>query len=69
VCECEDSTQENIQEVWYFLKLIKAVWEHALSETDADKDGKIVLPFPIIISLLSVTGYENRYLATLKLGG
>jgi hypothetical protein len=35
----------------------------------ADKDGKIVLPFPTIISLLSVTGYKNRSLASLKLGG
>ena len=63
------NTEQNLQEVWYFLKLVKAVWEHILSETDADKDGKIVLPFPTIISLLSVTVYKNRSLASLKLGG
>jgi len=69
VYECENSTQNNLQEVWYFLKLIKAVWEHILSETDADKDGRIVLPFPTIISLLTVPGYKTRSLASLKLGG
>jgi hypothetical protein len=31
-----------------FLKLIKAVLVYILSETDADKNGKIVLPFPAI---------------------